>query len=520
VIHRDLKPHNVIVGEGGHVKVTDFGIARAGASDMTETGSIMGTAQYLSPEQAQGHAVSASSDLYAIAVVLYEMLTGRVPFDADAAVTIALKHVAEAPTAPTRINAMIPPALEQVVMWGLNKNPIDRPKDADEFIAALESARASIVGGAEGERTASMAAVGVPAGGGAPVTRDAQGFVPEGPPPLVPLPVAPPPAPPPEYRRRRNPWPWVAVLVALLVAGGAVAAYLLTRPVKVTVPNVIGEQISTATTRLNNAGFTVSPVQVTSSQQSGTVIYQSPLGGTRADKGSTVSLHVSSGPGTTTVPGVIGDPLAQAKSAIRAARLQLGRVIRQSSSQFAVGQVINQDPTGGSTPLVGTKVDLFISTGPPKVSVPDVTGETEGQAKSTLQSHDFSVHVTPQTTSTAPAGTVIDQSPNAGTSEPQGSTVTIVVAKAPPAVKIPDVRGEKASTASNKLKQAGFNVTQQPKNVTNKSQNGIVLSESPSQGTNAKKGSTVTITVGHYAAAPPPTRTTPTTTSTIPIPGP
>src|SRR5438270_5430473 len=131
VIHRDLKPHNVIVDDSGHVKVTDFGIARAGASDMTETGSIMGTAQYLSPEQAQGHAVSASADLYSVAVVLYEMLTGRVPFDAESAVTIALKHVSEAPAAPTAHNASIPPELEQVVMWALNKNPADRPQDAD-----------------------------------------------------------------------------------------------------------------------------------------------------------------------------------------------------------------------------------------------------------------------------------------------------------------------------------------------------------------------------------------------------
>ncbi|MEA2144743.1 MAG: eukaryotic-like serine/threonine-protein kinase, partial [Solirubrobacteraceae bacterium] len=115
VIHRDLKPHNVIVDDADQAKVTDFGIARAGASDMTETGSIMGTAQYLSPEQAQGHAVSAASDLYSIAVVLYEMLTGRVPFDADSAVTIALKHVSESPTAPTRINAGVPRELEQIV---------------------------------------------------------------------------------------------------------------------------------------------------------------------------------------------------------------------------------------------------------------------------------------------------------------------------------------------------------------------------------------------------------------------
>jgi len=123
VIHRDLKPHNVIVDDADQAKVTDFGIARAGASDMTETGSIMGTAQYLSPEQAQGHAVSPASDLYAVGVVLYELLTGRVPFDAETAVTIAIKHVSEAPGPPTSINPAVPAELEQVVLWALNKNP-------------------------------------------------------------------------------------------------------------------------------------------------------------------------------------------------------------------------------------------------------------------------------------------------------------------------------------------------------------------------------------------------------------
>src|SRR5207248_1367925 len=162
VIHRDLKPHNAIIDDSDHVKVTDFGIARAGASDMTETGSIMGTAQYLSPEQAQGHAVSETSDLYSVGVILYELLTGRVPFDAESAVTIALKHVSEAPTAPTRLNPAIPPALEEVVMWTLNKNPADRPRNADELIRALEAARAAILAGQAGERTAAMAAVGAP----------------------------------------------------------------------------------------------------------------------------------------------------------------------------------------------------------------------------------------------------------------------------------------------------------------------------------------------------------------------
>jgi serine/threonine protein kinase len=214
IIHRDLKPHNVIIDDSGHAKVTDFGIARAGASDMTETGSIMGTAQYLSPEQAQGHPVSAGSDLYSIGVVLYELLAARVPFDAESAVTIALKHVSESPPPPSVFNPSIPPELEQVVMWTLNKNPADRPADADQFITALEQAKAAIRSGAGGQHTASMAAVAAAGGAGAFGGAAAAALIPE-------IPVtdhgvpqengtgAPLSEPPSERKRGSSVWLWV-----------------------------------------------------------------------------------------------------------------------------------------------------------------------------------------------------------------------------------------------------------------------------------------------------------------------
>jgi hypothetical protein len=292
VIHRDFKPQNVIVDDEDRAKVTDFGIARAGASDMTQTGSIMGTAQYLSPEQAQGHAVTARSDLYSIGIVLYELLTGRVPFEAEAAVTIALKQVSEAPVPPSQINGAVTPELEAVVLRALAKDPADRFADADEFIAALEAAGSRIpspaaIAAAEAAAAAALpAAAVVGAGGAAPLPPAPPRAFP--PPPATGVfpasepyrevavergvPVAPP-------RRRRPRWLWLAALALLLVGGAAAAALLLAPPAHAPVPNVVGASISVATQRLQNDGFEVAYVRDTSEKPRNTVIGQQPAGG-------------------------------------------------------------------------------------------------------------------------------------------------------------------------------------------------------------------------------------------------
>jgi beta-lactam-binding protein with PASTA domain/cytochrome c556 len=520
VIHRDLKPHNVIVDESGHAKVTDFGIARAGASDMTETGSILGTAQYLSPEQAQGHTVSASSDLYAIAVVLYEMLTGRVPFDAEQAVTIALKHVSEAPTAVTAINPSAPAELEQVVMWALNKNPADRPQDADQFIAALEHAKAAITSGQAGQRTAAIAAVGAMAMDVPPVAPTLHASAPVGTP--IPTAPAPPdggetqggsPEPPRGAPRRRLLWLAVALLV-LLLAGGGVAAYLLTRPKQVAVPAVVGQQIGPARTRLLQAGFKVSEQPETSSHPTGFVFFQSPIGGAKVDKGSTVTLSVSSGPGNTSVPAVVGDTLVKAEQALRRARLTVGAMQSQSSTQYAQGDVINTAPAAGQSVPVNTTVEIFVSSGKPLKAVPNVVGQSQASGKSTLQGAGFTVSVTTQPSSTAKVGNVISQIPSAGAQAQPGSSVTITVATAPTNVSVPSVMRQTAAQATAALQAAGFKVTQTAKDVKKQSNDGIVLSQNPGGGTSAKKGSTVTIVVGHFTGTP--TTTTPTTTTPHP----
>ncbi|MEA2398270.1 MAG: eukaryotic-like serine/threonine-protein kinase, partial [Thermoleophilaceae bacterium] len=242
IVHRDFKPHNVIVAPDDTLKVTDFGIARAGASEMTETGSIMGTAQYLSPEQAQGQQVGPASDLYSIGVMLYEALAGRVPFTGDSAVSIALKHVNEMPPPLHQLRPDIHPALEAAVMRALAKDPASRYANADEFIAALEHARAAIRSGTVGGHTESWA----------------------------PMPIG----PPPEELERQRRWPWVALLLLLLV-GGAVAAFLLTRPDQVKVPGVVGQQAPQAYARLANAKLKPQVVTVKSTQSNGIVIRES-----------------------------------------------------------------------------------------------------------------------------------------------------------------------------------------------------------------------------------------------------
>jgi len=512
VIHRDLKPHNVIVDESDYAKVTDFGIARAGASDMTETGSIMGTAQYLSPEQAQGHVVSEQSDLYSIGIVLYEMLTGSVPFDAEAAVTIALKHVSESPAPPRMINPNIPLELEQVVLWTLNKDPADRPASADQLMDALEHCKAAILSGSAGQHTASMAAI---------AAADAAALA------SLPVPTAPAYEPRPTNgeaalgddaaRRRRRPPAWVwALLAALLIAAAALGAYLIARPVKKVVPAVTGETLNVARTQLQNAGFSVGIINVTDNSASGTVIGEEPQANAKADAGSTVTLTVSQGPGDGTVPSVQGLRAARARRLIVAAHLKVDRTFTESSNQFAAGVVTRTDPTAGQSLPIGTGVTLFVSSGQAKVSVPEVTGEPQAAATQALSNVNLKTTTTKQPSSTDTPGTVISQIPAGGSSAPQGSTVSLVIASAPATVPVPDVTGQSATAATAALTSAGFQVSRTSQAVIHPARNGIVLSQSPRGGGVAKKGSIVRIVVGRFTSPPTPTTTTttPTTTST------
>jgi beta-lactam-binding protein with PASTA domain len=479
VIHRDFKPHNVIVDEHGGVKVTDFGIARAGASEMTETGSIMGTAQYLSPEQAQGHAVTAASDLYSIGVMLYEMLAGRLPFEGDSAVSVALKHLSEPPPPISQFRPDVSPALESVVMAALAKDPAHRWQSADDFAEALQAAGAQLEQGPTAQDTAAFAPVPVPA----PETIAAA-------PPILP----PPEEPPPEHRRR---WPWFTIgLLAIALAGFLIylAVAGLTATDTKEVPRVVGKQLLQARQILERNGFDVEESRVRSQAPFDQVVDQDPNPREEADEGSTVVLEVSGGPGTVRVPTVRGLPQAVAIETLDKRDLK-ATVDRRPSETVERGIAIRTVPAGGEEVERGERVQLFVSSGPEQVAVPDVTGLARDSAEGLLTGAGLEVAVE-ERESEEPEGDVISQNPAAGTEVDRGSTVTIVVSTGIEKVSVPNVVGLNGRDAAQQLRSAGLVPTQREVDVTEPSQDGVVTDQRPAAGIELEKGKGVVIMIG------------------------
>jgi eukaryotic-like serine/threonine-protein kinase len=519
IIHRDIKPHNVLVSADQHakaneprLKVTDFGIARHGASQMTEAGSIMGTAQYLSPEQARGAPVTAASDLYSAGVVLYEMLTGKVPFTGDSAIEIAMKHVNDLPAPPSALRPEIPTELDQIVLRALAKDPGERYQSAEEFIEDLERVEA----GLPISRATTTAATALLAGAaGGLAAGESTELLSEGPTRVVapPPPRPAPPRRPPDYPpaspydeppRKRKRWvPWV--LVALLIAAAVLAGWWaynqiqdqLEESAPVGVPLVEGLERQLAIEQIEAVGLEAEVEEQPSTDvERGIVIEQSPREGTQVSKGSTVTITVSTGPRQVEVPSLVGGTYEEAVDALTELGLEPRRV--EVFSQKPVGQVTGQDPAAGEIVDEGSRVEVRVSKGVRQVAVPDVLGQSESSATGELQAAGFEVSVTEASSDTVSEGLVSAQSPGAGTAVAKGSTVTITISTGPELTAVPDVIGEDVATARAMIRDAGLRPSTQFQDVDDPAQDGIVLDQDPSGNEQASPGSTVIILVGRF----------------------
>jgi serine/threonine-protein kinase len=492
VVHRDLKPQNVLVDSDGKAVVTDFGIARAGVSEITQTGSVMGTPHYLSPEQAQGFDVTAVSDLYSIGVILYEALTGRVPFEADSAVAVAMKQVSQTPQRPSSINHRVSPALDAAVMRALEKDPGQRFQSADAFIAALDAALKEP--GAEAGGTAAFAAL----------------------PPVVAIPeaaaAADDPDPEEEARKRRRRW-IAAAVVAVLV--GVLVGLALTRDTTTEVPAVTGNQLNVAIALLQQDGFSVGEVKrVEREAPANTVLEQDPAASPPGDKASLdcsfltffcskpeVTLTVSGGPGSSKVPATAGLTREEATEKLEATGFGANVEIVNSDS-VEEELVIHSEPSAGTTVTNGSDVTLFVSAGPKLAKVPVLVGSQRRLAVQQIRGRGLSPSVSEEESS-SPAGEVISQSPSAGSEVEAGSSVSVVVSAGKQQAKVPNVIGKLRAEAVQAVRDAGLNPTVEEEETEVTGKVGRALDQFPPPGSELEPGDAVTIVVGKQVSAEP-----------------
>jgi serine/threonine-protein kinase len=495
IIHRDIKPQNVMIDRSGTAKVMDFGIARAGDSGMTEAGSILGTAQYLAPEQAKGYPVDERSDLYSVGVVLYEMLTGTVPFKGDSAVTVALKHVNEVPREPAELVPGLPYSLNQIVLKAMAKDPGDRYQSAAEFGRDLRAAREggpvqAAAFDAGGERTRIMAVGG--AGGDTALQTS----------------VLDQPLPP---RRRKSRWPLALVVLLLaIIAAVAVALWWTMSGNDKPVPSVVGLSKAAAVTAIQRAGFKAGVQEEYSDRvAAGFVSRQAPDGGTKLRGGATVDIWVSKGSQKAQpLPDFKGYTDKQVDAWLKQNGLVSDRHTGRSTS-VADGQVYRQDPAPGAVLNRGDTVSYWVSTGKPQVTVPDLSALSQADATNQLTAAGLKLgQVSQGYSSTVAAGSVISQNPLAGQKVDKGSSVDIVVSQgASPSptpspspsptvsgVQVPNLYGMQASLAEQQLTALGLEAAYQQKSGTGQP-SGTVVKIKPDAGTLVPAGSTVILVI-------------------------
>jgi len=485
VVHRDVKPGNVLITPQGQVKVADFGIARAETSEpLTKTGAVLGTATYFSPEQAQGFALDGRSDVYALGVVLYEMLTGVAPFTASSPVSIAYKHVRETPAPPSTLVPELEGAMDRIVLTAMAKDVDQRYLSAQDFRAdLLRFERGRPLAGAPVAAAPASVHVAAPTIAAAAST-------------------APAPAP----RRKRGRWgPAVVIGIALALLVGLIVFLLANSNFgdsgpstpKLDVPAVAGVPYGQAEAVLKSQGFTVARQDIDEPEQApDLVLGQDPESGRKIPKGGLITLKVSSP--TIAMPNIVGQAQTQATQSLAAKHLT-GNFTQEDSDQ-PPGTVLRTDPAAGAPvaklPQGGSPTVSVVVARVPLVPVPDVTTQDPFAAAATLGAAGFQVTVADAPSDTVPAGKVVGTDPAVGTPLAKGTQVKLLVSSGPSLVTIPSVVNLPRATAETLLNQTlglGVQVNLVNAGATKK---GIVVNQSPPAGSQVAKGSTVAIYVG------------------------
>ncbi len=518
VVHRDVKPGNVLITDEGAVKVTDFGIARAINTEesLTQTGAVMGTATYFSPEQAEGRSVDARGDVYSLGVVLFEMVTGRPPFVGESPVAVASKHVREAPPIPREINPSVPPALEAIILTCLAKSADDRYASADDLrhdLLRFRDGRAVQAG-------AGAAAATRPAQVPPSTTRAMAAFSGTQSLPVVTGPAA-------VEDSSHTGW-WIALLLLLLVALGVVVFFLGrtlgwwhvgTAVATVQVPSVANDTVSQASATLQAQGL---KVDARGAPGSATVTRTVPGAGTSVTKGTTVDLYtrVATPVATTiTVPDEQNQSLSIAQQDLRS--LGLVPSVQYSGTCTQVNVVCTQSPNAGSTAHKGDTVTLVTAaqstttTTSANVTIPDVSGDSQNTACSLLGSYGLtcSANTVLQPSNAVKTGQVITTQPGPNKQVTRGSTVILVVSSGP---VVPNVVGDTAGTAEQTLSSAGY--VPQP-DSTCSSPGDTVVSQSPAYGTAAASGASVAITCSSGTSSGPTSSGSASSGSSSSVPG-
>ncbi|HWR55790.1 MAG TPA: Stk1 family PASTA domain-containing Ser/Thr kinase [Negativicutes bacterium] len=414
LIHCDIKPHNILMGKGGRVKVTDFGIARAVTSaTLTQTGTIIGSVHYISPEQAKGGLASVHSDIYSLGVVLYEMLTGDVPFSGESPIAIALKHLQEEIVPPAQLNPDIPPMLEAVILKAVAKEPAKRYPAITSMMHDLEVVQGTL---REGD-----------------TRRLAKGDFPtQILPPIGPTSKPVEQEPKPKKGRRGL---WAAVLL-LLLASFTVAFMVFGQfwsLEDVIVPDVAGQPVAVAQEKLIAAGLKVSiGYGYSANVPPNHVISQSPEAGSSVKQSRTINLTVSKGTEAILIPDLRGLQLRDAEIQLKNAGLALGKVDEQYTSDVPQGAVVNQNPRAASQGSKGMMVDVTVSKGPAprKFVLPDFRGSTLASVRTQLDSLKLKLgNVQEEPNDQFPAGVIIAQNPEAGSQVEEGGTINFTVSK-------------------------------------------------------------------------------------------